>query len=178
MRRCGPRWRRLRQRADVERVALRRRTQSRSGAEEAPRPRVRGRVRGTTILPAVIAILVVATLGWLMLRDREMRVAISGKVPSDIRAIEAACDDYAADHDGEYPDDLARLVERDIAGRSYLRTTSVPLDPWRRPYLYAPTDEHCRVPRVWTFGRDGAPGGEDDDQDIDNWMLRTDFEAP
>lgn len=103
---------------------------------------------------------------------------IEGKVPADIRAIENACELYAAQHGYSYPDDLARLVERDAAGGSYLRPGSVPLDPWGRPYLYAPTDRHCRHPRIWTLGRDGVAGGEGDDRDVDNWMLRAGFGSP
>lgn len=99
------------------------------------------------------------------------------RVIGDIVVIEAVCDLYAKDHDGAYPDDLARLIEPDAAGERLLITTTIPLDPWRRPYLYEPTDEPGARPRIGTLGRDGVPGGEGDDRDVDNRMLRADFEA-
>lgn len=102
---------------------------------------------------------------------------LAGKVPADIRAIESAGELYAAHHGRSYPDDLARLVERGAGGWSYLRLGSVPLDPWGRLYLYAPTDLHCRHPRIGTLGRDGTVGGDGEDRDVDNWMLRAGFEA-
>lgn len=105
-------------------------------------------------------------------------VSIESRVASDIVTIESACDDYATHHDGAYPGDLEQLVEPDAAGRRNLRATTMPLDPWRRPYLYAPTDVHGRPPRIGTLGRDGVPGGDGADRDVDNRMLRADFDAP
>jgi general secretion pathway protein G len=104
--------------------------------------------------------------------------AIEGKVPVDIRTIDRACLEYAINNGGVYPSDLAQLLESEPGRFGYLRCATVPRDPWGRPYLYAPTDEHCHDPRIWTYGRDGLPGGEGDDADHDNWGLRFDLSPP
>lgn len=129
---------------------------------------------------AQIAALIATVLHLLCLlepkRGCASSMSIEGRVASDIVAMESACDHYARDRDGAYPDDLARLVERDRARRSCLRAESTPRDPWRRPYLYAPAGAHGVHPRIWTYGRDGIAGGDGDDRDVDNWMLRAGFE--
>jgi general secretion pathway protein G len=45
----------------------------------------------------------------------------------------------------------------------------VPLDPWGRPYGYKSPGEHGDYD-VFSLGKDGAPGGEDEDADIGNWQ--------
>ena len=43
----------------------------------------------------------------------------------------------------------------------------LPLDPWGRPYLYAIATVDSRpIPRIYTLGADGEPGGEGLDEDI------------
>ncbi len=49
----------------------------------------------------------------------------------------------------------------------YLKSSSVPLDPWGRSYKYAnpgPKGE----PEILTLGADGAPGGEGENADVRN----------
>lgn len=49
----------------------------------------------------------------------------------------------------------------------YLKGTSVPEDPWGRPYKYAnpgPTGE----PEILSLGADGAPGGDGENADVRN----------
>lgn len=51
----------------------------------------------------------------------------------------------------------------------YLRK-AVPLDPWGRPYLYRCPGEHNPSGYdILTLGRDGQPGGGDEDADITSW---------
>lgn len=44
----------------------------------------------------------------------------------------------------------------------------VPLDPWGRPYGYRSPGEHGPYD-LWSYGADGAPGGEGDNRDITGW---------
>ena len=44
----------------------------------------------------------------------------------------------------------------------------LPNDPWGRPYQYANPGQHGSFD-VFSFGADGAPGGEGDNADIGNW---------
>lgn len=94
------------------------------------------------------------------------------RIRRDLEAIESALDWYARNNAGKYPDDVAVIVTPDINGATYLRATSIPNDPWGRPYVYAPPMEHEKRPRVFTLGRDGEIGGTGEDRDVDNWTLR------
>lgn len=97
--------------------------------------------------------------------------AKQGKIKTDLRAIDSALKDYAVANAGKYPDSLDALITPDANGHTYLEGKKVPRDPWGREYKYEkPTAEHPD-PRVYTYGRDGKPGGEGDDADIDNTMV-------
>ena len=51
----------------------------------------------------------------------------------------------------------------------YLKKT-VPLDPWGRPYVYrSPGDVNTQGYDLLTYGRDGQPGGTNEDADITAW---------
>jgi general secretion pathway protein G len=44
----------------------------------------------------------------------------------------------------------------------------VPLDPWGRPYQYKSPGDHGDYD-IWSYGKDGAPGGTGENADITNW---------
>ena len=46
----------------------------------------------------------------------------------------------------------------------------LPLDPWGNPYQYLNPGLHGEID-VFSYGADGAPGGENYDADIGNWLL-------
>ncbi len=51
----------------------------------------------------------------------------------------------------------------------YLKKT-VPLDPWGRAYVYkSPGDVNSQGYDLLSLGRDGQPGGSDEDADITSW---------
>ena len=55
----------------------------------------------------------------------------------------------------------------------YLKKT-VPLDPWGRPYIYkSPGDVNPQGYDLLTYGRDGQPGGTNEDADITSWESAT-----
>ena len=55
----------------------------------------------------------------------------------------------------------------------YLKKT-VPLDPWGRPYIYkSPGDANPQGYDLLTYGRDGQPGGTNEDADITSWESST-----
>ncbi len=49
----------------------------------------------------------------------------------------------------------------------YLKASSVPLDPWNRPYKYANPGPNGD-PEILSLGADGTPGGEGENADIRN----------
>jgi general secretion pathway protein G len=44
----------------------------------------------------------------------------------------------------------------------------LPADPWDRPYLYQSPGSHGEYD-LWSFGRDGQPGGDGEDKDVTSW---------
>lgn len=74
---------------------------------------------------------------------------------------------------GRYPtsdEGLAALVDapQDLAGwrGPYLKDPSGLIDPWGRPYVYE-VEVDTEQASVRSLGRDGAPGGDGEDRDIE-----------
>lgn len=44
----------------------------------------------------------------------------------------------------------------------------LPLDPWGRPYIYQQPGSHGEYD-LFSYGRDGKPGGESEDKDVTSW---------
>jgi general secretion pathway protein G len=53
-------------------------------------------------------------------------------------------------------------------GGPYLNK-AIPKDPWGRPYIYKSPGEHGPYD-LSSLGADGAPGGDGENQDINNWQ--------
>lgn len=45
---------------------------------------------------------------------------------------------------------------------------ALPLDPWGRPYIYQSPGTHGEYD-IFSYGRDGSPGGEGEDKDVTSW---------
>jgi general secretion pathway protein G len=92
---------------------------------------------------------------------------------AQLTALESALDTYRLDT-GRYPSTeqgLAALMvkpnnEPKWAG-PYLRK-AIPDDPWGRPYMYKQPGDHADFD-LFSYGKDGQPGGVDDAADVTNW---------
>jgi general secretion pathway protein G len=100
------------------------------------------------------------------------------KAKVDIVAIESAIKEYSIHNGGMYPDRLEDLVTPDVNGRMYLDQQHVPKDPWGHEYIYEPPGPGQPHPIVRSYGKDGQPGGEGDDADIDNLSIREEGRSP
>ncbi|GBG15170.1 general secretion pathway protein G [Novimethylophilus kurashikiensis] len=92
---------------------------------------------------------------------------------AQIDALEKALDQYRLDT-GHYPtteQGLAALNTRPASeprwDGPYLKK-AVPADPWGKAYLYRQPGEHSEFD-LFSYGKDGQPGGEGDAQDVTNW---------
>ncbi|HLO61737.1 MAG TPA: type II secretion system major pseudopilin GspG [Azonexus sp.] len=92
---------------------------------------------------------------------------------AQIDAMEKALDQYRLDI-GRYPtteQGLNALVVQPAGvtkwAGPYLKK-GLPVDPWNKPYLYKSPGEHGEID-VYSYGRDGTPGGSGEDADITNW---------
>lgn len=73
-------------------------------------------------------------------------------------------DDWAKEHDGRFPPQGAASQELLVPGPSHA------LDPWERPFQYEVTSPEGTEARVFSLGKDGAPGGERLDADMVWWI--------
>jgi general secretion pathway protein G len=93
-----------------------------------------------------------------------------GTVKATISNLENAVDSWALDNSGKYPDSLDVLVQPDESGQAYLKSDKIPLDPWKNEFIYEPPSGQQKM-IIRSYGRDGQPGGEGEDRDIDNQMI-------
>lgn len=122
---------------------------------------------------ALVAFFVLPTLLVPMALDR-MGFAQRKKAELEIGSLMSALDTYAINNGGKYPEALIALVVPDENGATYLRNQkSIPSDPWGHAYVYfAPVDG--KEARIVSYGKDGKPGGEGADADIDSATLGED----
>lgn len=135
--------------------------------------------RGFTLIELMVVIVIigllatVVTLNVLPSQDR----AMVEKARADVALLEQALDNYRLENlayprteDGlqallKPPASLSRPERYRDGG--YIRR--LPEDPWGNPYQYAFPGRSGRFD-VFSFGADGAPGGEGDGADIGNWQ--------
>ncbi|PYO64434.1 MAG: type II secretion system protein GspG [Gemmatimonadetes bacterium] len=141
---------------------------------------VRTTPRGFTLIEILVVIIVLGLLAALVGPRILGRVseAKSATARTQIELLGLALDNYRLDN-GMYPTSeqgLGALQEKPTREPiplnwrgPYLRK-ALPLDPWGRPYLYMSPGEHNPSGYdLSTLGRDGQPGGEDEDADIASW---------
>ncbi|MFN0023012.1 MAG: type II secretion system major pseudopilin GspG [Parvularculaceae bacterium] len=143
--------------------------------------KARRQQRGITLIELLVVLTILALISALVvvnvLPERDRAAARKAKI--DLGAIENALDQYRLDM-FNYPtteQGLAALVEApaddpradQYRPGGYLRT--IPVDPWGKPYLYRQPGQNGPVD-IFSYGADGAEGGEGIDADIVNWTER------
>lgn len=138
------------------------------------------RRHGFTLIEILVVIIVLGMLAALVGPRILGRVseAKGATARTQIELLGLALDSYRLDN-GSYPTSeqgLAALNEK--PGREplpqnwrgpYLRK-NIPADPWGRPYLYhSPGESNPSAYDLFTLGRDGQPGGMDEDADVLGW---------
>lgn len=99
---------------------------------------------------------------------------------AQISALETAIESYKLDN-GVYPSTeqgLQALVEAPSVGKlpkkwrkgGYMKKGKVPKDPWGNEYVYLSPGTHTDFDII-SYGADNESGGEDADQDINNWEI-------
>jgi general secretion pathway protein G len=91
-----------------------------------------------------------------------------------IKDLEQSLEMYKLDV-GRFPsssEGLSALVDKPggVAGWNgpYLKA-DVPQDPWKQDYQYKYPGERGELD-IFTYGQNGAPGGEGEDSDVGNWQ--------
>ncbi|MDO9449091.1 MAG: type II secretion system major pseudopilin GspG [Rugosibacter sp.] len=133
------------------------------------------RVSGFTLLELLVVMVIIGMLAsfvgpkfFAQIGKSETKTA-----RAQIDALDKALDQYRLDV-GRYPtteQGLAALNERP-AGETkwsgpYLKK-AIPMDPWTHAYLYNHPGEHGEYD-LFSYGKDGQPGGTGEAEDITNW---------
>lgn len=137
-------------------------------------PARRAAIHGFTLLELLVVMVIIGLLAGYVgprffgqIGKSEVKVA-----RAQIDALEKALDQYRLDV-GHYPSTEQGLQALQTSpgdarwAGPYLKK-AVPLDPWGKPYQYRQPGEHGEFD-LFSFGRDGQPGGEGEAADITNW---------
>jgi len=136
------------------------------------------RQRGFTLIEIVVVVAIIAILAAIVVQQVVGRVddAQLQRVRADLQTVSSALNLYKLDN-FSYPSTqqgLAALVQKP-SGQPEARNWKtggyverLPKDPWGREYQYQQPGQHG-VFDVFSFGRDGQPGGEGADADLGNW---------
>jgi general secretion pathway protein G len=129
------------------------------------------------MIVVIVVIAVLASLVGPMVFGNVADAKVQG-TRAQIEMFGLALDGYRLDND-RYPTSeqglaaLRAAPTADPAPRRwrgpYLRK-EVPLDPWGRPFVYrAPGTINPTSYDLYSLGRDGQPGGNDEDADLTSW---------
>jgi general secretion pathway protein G len=135
---------------------------------------------GFTLIEMIVVMIIIAVIAGLvgprLFKNVARAKQSAGK--AQIELIGIALDQYRLDND-MYPtteQGLAALISQPTSppipenwDGPYLKK-EVPLDPWGRDYYYeSPGRMDAEGYDLYSFGRDGIEGGDDEDGDIVSW---------
>src|SRR5580698_226986 len=149
-------------------------------AREVSKGSGRQRAGGFTLIEIMVVVVIIGLLAAVIVPTVVSKVddAKIAKAKSDIQAIQAALTMFRLDN-SHYPtteQGLQALVTQPTdptikhwrPGGYIERITK---DPWGNDYQYVYPGTHGKEYDLFTYGADGAPGGEGIDADIGNWNI-------
>lgn len=125
---------------------------------------------GFSLAELMVVIVIIGLLGTVVAPKllAKFGKAQIGTAKADVIRISDACTDFYLDNN-RYPESLEQLVTEDDTGSKYLDSDRVPTDPWGNEYTITIEDGE---PLIWCLGKDGAQGGDGDDRDFNQKMIK------
>ena len=140
--------------------------------------RLSNKQRGFSLIELMIVLVILGLIAGIV-GPQAMKYLGKGKTQSakvQIENLSAALDMYRLEV-GSYPtssDGLKALVAAPSGARGwngpYLKKGDVPKDPWNNDYQYKRPGGNNHPYDLFSFGADGANGGEGEDADITLWQ--------
>lgn len=133
------------------------------------------RLRGFTLLELLVVLVILGLLAGYVAPKYFAQVGKSEvkTARAQIEGFEKALDQYRIDV-GHYPSSEQGLAALNTKPADEARwdgpylKKALPNDPWGKPYQYRMPGEHGEVD-IFSYGRDGQPGGTADGADIQSW---------
>ena len=145
----------------------------------SPRPSALGpRISGFTLVEILVVIAIISLLAGVVLLNiaPQMGMGSQAAAKAQIQVLSSAATTYRMAH-GRYPSQQQGLealvkkpdqepVPQNYPEGGYLNSRSLPLDPWKRPYIYLCPGRQNEPFEILTYGADGEPGGDGANADI------------
>lgn len=129
---------------------------------------------GFTLVELLVVMVIIGLLATLVAPGliKQLGKSQQSAAKSQVASLETGLDKFRLDT-GRYPttqEGLEALVTDpgvDNWDGPYVKR-SLLKDPWGRPYHYEHPGTHGDID-IYSYGRDGNPGGEKEDKDVANW---------
>lgn len=163
---------------------------ARGGFALRPRPRglpPTGRVgtaQGFTLVEVLVVIAIISLLAGVVLLNIAPQIGMGSQAAAkaQIQVLSSAVVTYRMAH-GRYPTQpqgLEALVRKpeiepipeNYPDGGYLNSRTLPLDPWKRPYIYLCPGRQREPFEIISYGADGEPGGTGANADISSAEIR------
>ena len=139
---------------------------------------LRPRTSGFTLVEILVVIAIISLLAGVVLLNIAPQIGMGSQAAAkaQIQVLSSAATTYRMAH-GRYPTQqqgLEALVRKpaqepipvNYPESGYLSGRSVPLDPWKNPYIYLCPGRQNEPFEILSYGADGEPGGSGADADV------------